>query len=361
MERQVEVVDWEAGSEFHFGCLRAGPEQAHPWTGDEVYGASGRDVLRSLIRLLLSQGVKRMWLPSYFCHEVVEAIEHEIMVDTFPDLPKAGASSLFDNISFESGDALLLVNQWGVRAPAKIDGVQGHGVLVVEDHTHDPWSPWAYHSQADYCVASLRKCLPIPDGGVLWSPGGRRLPVAFPLTLSRQQASHEKLSGMLLKSAYLRNESPEKELYRELLQSGEAQIAKGDPSGMSPLSKSLLKSMDVTWWRTRRLENLSRLDALLESCPLTPISSAKVPVGHVPLGAFFELPSAEKRDELRTHLIQQRIYPAVLWPVEADSRQRLNDERRMSERMLFLHVDGRYAASDIERIADVLCRWSHSA
>jgi hypothetical protein len=41
--------------------------------------------------------------------------------------------------------------------------------LLVEDHSHDPFSPWAVGSSADYAFCSLRKTLPVPDGGLLWS------------------------------------------------------------------------------------------------------------------------------------------------------------------------------------------------
>src|SRR5690606_20086500 len=198
-------------SEFHYGCLPGGAIAQHPWTDQQaVYGGSGRDVMRALIRMLREDGLKRLWLPSYFCHEEVQGIRQEISVETFSDLPLAGTSSPLADIPFTPGDSILVVNHWGVRIAAPLDDPQRHGLVVIEDHTHDPWSAWAYRSQADYCVASLRKCLPIPDGGVLWSPRGRRQPDNLPLTVQRQKASHDKLSGMVLKTAYLQGAFPDK-------------------------------------------------------------------------------------------------------------------------------------------------------
>ncbi len=350
------MSDWEAGSEYHYGCLQGGARPDHPWTKRQVYGGSGRDVMRALLGMLRGKGVERIWLPSYFCQEVVEAIREEFTVATYRDLPVAGTPSSLDELLFAPGDCILFVNHWGVRAAPDFDEPQRQGIVVIEDHTHDPWSAWAYGSRADYCVASLRKCLPIPDGGVVWSPRGEQLPDALSLTPEHQIACHAKLSGMLLKSAYLTGQFLEKDEYRALLQSGEAIMASGVASGISPLSRHLLQCLDVHGWRQRRLDNLEHLTELLKKAEIAPIASSAVPSDQVPLGAVLTLPNAHARDALKNHLIRERIYPAILWPIEAAPT--LVDEQLVSQRMLFIHIDGRYTASDIERIAEAIRRFS---
>jgi hypothetical protein len=70
------------------------------------------------------------------------------------------------------------MNYFGLRTPPDLELPEG--VEVLEDHSHDPVSAWAEQSSADFCLASLRKTLPINDGGALWSPVGHRLPPAPP-------------------------------------------------------------------------------------------------------------------------------------------------------------------------------------
>ena len=73
---------------------------------------------------------------------------------------------------------MLAVNFFGIRkGKAWQDWLSQHkDIILIEDHTHDPFSTWAQQSTAHYAMASLRKTLPIPDGAILWSPQKMSLP-----------------------------------------------------------------------------------------------------------------------------------------------------------------------------------------
>ena len=106
-------------------------------------------------------------------------------------------------IDWRLGDAIFWVNFFGLGIKPPF-GFVPDWVEIIEDHTHDPWSVWAYESTANWCVASLRKTLPLGNGGVLWSPAGHPLPSASPVTPERHTAALEKfLAAMLLKKRYL--------------------------------------------------------------------------------------------------------------------------------------------------------------
>ncbi len=128
-------------------------------------------------------------------------------------------------------------------------------VEIIEDHTHDPYSKWAYNSRSDWCIASLRKTLPIPDGGVLWSPVRNSLPIQAVVTRTRSEASLKKLVGMYLKAAYLVGARTQKEDFRALLTTGEEQIAAGEISGILPWSASLVDRFPIEIWRESRTKN----------------------------------------------------------------------------------------------------------
>ncbi len=69
--------------------------------------------------------------------------------------------------SVRKGDVLFIVNFFGLKAAGDYEKARELGIPVIEDHSHDPWSQWAIHSKADYVLVSLRKTLPIPDGGAI--------------------------------------------------------------------------------------------------------------------------------------------------------------------------------------------------
>jgi hypothetical protein len=200
---------------------------------------SGRDALR----LVVAVGVKerrwrRLWIPDYFCQDVVAALVGTgLALQAYADDPLRQAPDLPDA---RSGDAVLVVNYFGLRE--RVAFPRRDGVELIEDHTHDPESEWARTSTADFCVASLRKTLPLPDGGVLWSPHGHALPPEPSLSAQRRQAAETKLTAMILKAMYLRGHPVEKEVFRCLALQGERALGAAGVSAMSDVARSMLAS-----------------------------------------------------------------------------------------------------------------------
>ena len=57
------------------------------------------------------------------------------------------------------------------------------------------------------------------------------------------------------------------------------------------------------------------------------------------------------REKLRIGLIQNAVYPAVLWNVPETCSKEV---RFMSDCLLSVHCDGRYSESDMEELAGVI-------
>ncbi len=358
MTRIVSLAPpWESGSEFHWGCLSGKSDKIRsPWShGDHILGASGRDVLRLIISHgRANRGWQRIWVPGYLCQEVVSTIvDSGIECVLYPDIPQIGVPTGVSDIDFRPNDVLFLVNHFGVRAAADLDELK---VDVIEDHTHDPWSDWACGSTASYCMASLRKTLPIPDGGVLWSGAGLSLPAQPSLTQSRRLASLQKLAGMALKQKYLAGEIASKDSFRQLYLDGEDHIADGEISGPSSVSLELISHLEVFPWRVKKMENLRLITELLSgNSKLRLLDLSKLPTGQVPLGLLLQLRSEEERNLVRTALIAANIYPAVLWPLELLAVQGVtNAELEFSQTCLSIHVDARYSDDDMHKIATVV-------
>ena len=247
----------------------------------------------------------------------------------------------------------MVVNYLGLRGPELLDGLDlGEAALLV-DHTHDPWSSWAIDGTADYAVASLRKTLPIPDGGVLWSPKGLALPAAPPLTPRRAAAADAKWKAMRLKGHYLAGEVVAEEDFRGLALEGEAAMGEGEVSGIHPATAVRLGDFPVAGWRERRQRNHRALsDALQSLAGLTVLSPRR---DGCPFSGVLVFDKADQRERVQQALVAACCYPSVLWPMDTPALEGVPDAHRMlAERMLSIDCDMRYDAQDMARVAKII-------
>ena len=343
---------WEHGSDFHWLDFQPlGSKPVHPWSGvPSVMFGSGRDALRALLAHgAASLGWKRIFIPSYFCQEVVAAIRTPGMeLNVYLDAP--GEAPLWPQ-GIGPGDTVLVVNFFGLRAEVDSSELRRSGAFVVEDHTHDPWSTWAKSSKADFCVVALRKTLPVPEGGIIWSPCNAVLPVEPVVTSERQWAADTKRAGMLLKSLYLRGHAVAKGDFRDLLIEGEKRIATGVISGMTLATHALIACLPTDHWREQRLINFETLAQVLEvTCAYRVLRPERQ--GCVPFNATVVADTPKQREALRVGLIDRRVYPAVLWSLEMPVVGGIPSAHvDLSRRILSLHCDTRYSEDDLNRVA----------
>lgn len=345
----MRVDRWEHGSDFHY--LPAAGVAKVPWRDATLVG-SGRDAFRVLLAMGRAQGWKRLWCPTYYCQDVVAALLPQgIPLVFYPDLPDATAPRI-DAIDAQPGDAILVVNHFGTRArPPSAPP----GAVIIEDHTHDLLSTWALESDAHYAVASLRKTLPFPDGGVVWSPRGCPLPPEPELRAAHARAALDRLSAMLLKARYLEGEALDKDAYRALAIRGEAGIAASEPSAIVPLSRELLSHAPTVAWRAARSANYSALrDAMGALRDAEPVAMTD---GSVPFAMTLRLASRAHRDRWRGALIDARIYPAILWSLDVPAGPAIPAEAvDFAARSLSIHCDQRYTCAEMVRVAETIRR-----
>ena len=329
---------WEQGSDFHL-ALEVGSSR-HPWSkSPHTLWGSGRDALRALVEWGCStHGWRRILVPSYYCHDVTAKIHDQLEVAIYRHAPMTPNSS---PVEATEGDVVLVVALFGM-APAP--GVVGNGV-VVEDHTHDPLAPWAIRSRAHYAFASLRKTLPLPDGGVLWSPRGLDGPSERGLTLDHDRGTLKRLAAMTLKRHYLSGREVPKAEVRTLAIDGERGIDRGEISAASSFTRSRLPSLPAARWREVRATNLHIFRAALGAVPAVTLLDA-------PFAATLLFDRSEDRDRVRSALIAARIYAAVLWPLDEEHVPGIPPEHvEISRRILSIHCDYRYDRTDMIRIA----------
>lgn len=334
----------EFGSDFHY--IEPAPTGGRK-VGDYFplvrYYADGR---QALIDIYKHQGWSRLWVPEYFCYDVLGSLIAEgVVIKYYNDYPGADDEETIKDIHFTDGDALLRVNYFGLRGYRTNTGLP---VPVVEDHTHDLTGEWAANSDADWCIASLRKSLPIAEGGILWSPKGHVMP-AEPECLDVNEAvADRRWKAMALKTGYLSKDSGSKEVFRKEMIDTEAFFDDAPVSSIDNHTRDYLGCFDVSVWYSLKQRNWQELkDSLSGSFTLLE------PENHncTPFSFTILCESADYRDDFRKRLIDSSIYPAILWDVPLGSSLRVKD---ISSRMLSIHCDGRYSVDDIRHMRTII-------
>lgn len=326
----------EFGSDFHlqedFFSQRASLADIYR---EAVWYASGR---QAIVDLINRNGWRRIWMPEYFCYEVIKSIKKTgVELAYYIDYPFADDDNKVKNIHFKSGDALFRINYFGLRDYRTNNAIS---VPVIEDHSHDLLGHWALYSDADWCIASLRKSLPLAEGGMLWSPKKYALN-DIPSSEENETMSEKRWSAMRMKLKYLNGEKIDKNIYRKIYIETEEYFGKMQPCHISSLDMEYVTKLDINAWYKVKKNNWNTLKLALDGlCILIPEDDFSNPFSLILL-----FNDSEERNRVRANLINRKIYPAILWNVPSDTNFKVKD---FGERMLSIPCDGRYNFEDIE-------------
>ncbi len=337
----------EFGSDFHrydldfcvansqlkkFRCLR--------------FYASGRHAIEAIIK---QEKWKRIWMPAYFCYEVIEYIKSkEIDVILYNDYPLCeNDDEVVRQIPYKEDDVLFRTDYFGLRKWRTNKGIP---VPVIEDHTHGLTTDWAIRSNADWCIASLRKSLPIATGGVLWSPKSKRIPLDLKPTDDCEAIARMRYNAMDLKANYLkanyaseREDSAAKNVFRKDFIDSEQQIDKMKISGIDAKSKQIVNSMNIEELTCSKFENWKIATNLLGD-RFNIIGYDRIDNWN-PFSLILLLNSTDERNALLQYMVKQKIYPAILWRIPENSE--FKEAHDFSDKMLSVHCDNRYNCEEI--------------
>lgn len=340
----------EFGSDFHYiSGFQGKGNTLYDFYPKANYYADGR---QALIHLYQSQGWQRLWMPEYFCHDVIATLEKAglnlMFYQDWPD--NQSDSDTLESIQRKGRllptDAILRVNYYGARKFRSTEKIPV--ATIVEDHTHDLIGDWPIHSTADWCIASLRKTLPIPEGGMLWSPMGLKLPQTSKPSIENEQIAATRLEAMELKARYLSGEAVEKAEFRKGYVDTEEYFDYAPVCALDKSSQVYLKTFNIRNWFNKKRENWELLKDLKKEGMkvITPEM-----MGCYPFSLVLLFDNPDERGRVRKELIERQIYPAVLWNVPDTVS---NEVRRFSQRMLSIHCDGRYSSDDILQMKNII-------
>ena len=248
---------------------------------------------------------------------------------------------------FEDGDVLLRMNYYGMRDKRSNKNIS---VPVIEDHSHDPFGHWALYSDADWCISSLRKSLPLPEGGMMWSPKGHKLFFETSCSKENEQIAATRWEGMEMKAEYLAGVDVNKEEFRKKYIETEEWFDEAEPVEIDRRSRECItKQFDLNLWISAKRQNWKLLKDLInkEHCKILGVEHESCTM----FSMVLLLGNKDKRDALRKQLIVDSVYPAILWNVPETASETSRD---FSNRMLSIHCDGRYSEEDIKQLARIL-------
>lgn len=339
----------EFGSDFHYiEPQGSGDNSLQDFFPSANYYADGRQALIDLYR---SQGWQRLWVPKYFCYDVIESLKEAglelVFYTDYPDYHDDSKTieAIQRKGHFRPTDAILWVNYFGTRSYRDVEKLN---IPVVEDHTHDLIGGWAINSHADWCIASLRKSLPVPEGGMIWSPMGLKLPKQPDSSEENEQIAATRWEAMRLKARYLAGEEVEKAAFRQGFVDTEAYFDRAEVCALDAESQRFLQLFDIRDWYNRKWENWELLRDIKKDGVrvLWPENKGCYPFSLI---MVFEL--EEERNRVRKALIERQVYPTILWSVPPSYYGEIS---QMSGGMLSIHCDARYTKEEILQMKSII-------
>ncbi len=339
----------ELGSEFYLDLsqLEDTGDTVFSYLKDHaaIYTDSGRSAIRLLSPLLHGQ---KILVPEYLCASVTEALPKDCHIIFYPINRhlEIEIEKLEELIQKHQIQWLYLMHYFGVLQPKEIlDRIalwkEKYHLIVIEDTTHSLFTE--KQTVGDYCVGSLRKWFPIPDGGVLYCKKDQRLPQPP----AEKKPASQKVEAMVLKKLFLTEGFECNAKYREIFAREEASFdQQTEIFGISDVSRFLLSHFSVGKLCSQRRKNAAQLMDGLKNLALNGVFN-----GGSLSGVLLAFPVyARQRDGLRGFLMDQRIYCAVHWPIGEDIIYQ--DTIWIGRHILSLPIDQRYGEEEIAYLLD---------
>ena len=321
--------------------------------GDEwltSFFQSGRNAIEVLFREI-AMGASIL-VPDFVCNTVPEAIL------------RAGCTianyHIDDDFSFSAEEVntlladtkiLYIVHFFGRKfSEEEMNAIRqwkNDGITIIEDITMSLYSndPEAF-GFGDYIIGSVRKWLPISDGGFVLS---KTKTFPAPEINSVSLYTYYYQLAQILKKEYI--ESGEKDaalkdtymnLYHESIR---YLFSDYSIAPISPVSLNYILNTQSENSFVKRVENYTYLSDGLRDfrdfiCP-----AIRLKPGYVPFGMVVK---CKKRDELLQYLIQNDIYCNVHWRLDNPAVSAL------SESIMTIPCDERYDKKDMDRILQVI-------
>lgn len=318
---------------------------------ETIYTDSGRSAIRFLT---MGADKGKALLPEYICQSVIDCFAGGYEIEYYRlnerlEIDEEDIGRRLDN----SVRVVYIMHYFGWMQGRDIlefirERQQDYHYTILEDVTHCFLT--CRESIGDYQICSLRKWVPVPDGGVVYSKNN-----TFSGRDIRQEPDSSAITeAMLLKYMYIHNGIDCNSIYRNRFEHRERTLDQQTQIyHISEMSSILLLCFDVDVISHRRKENWNYIYNALKHTPLMPLNDSCAD-GFVP----FTFPVlAGDRDRLRNYLMEHNIYCAVHWPIKTKEQKSFDTSRYISEHILSLPIDQRYGPEELDYMLKVIASY----
>lgn len=287
---------------------------------------TGRNCLEYILR---ARGYHRVYLPFYLCDVLLEpfkklGVEYDFYhVNDQMELAQA--------VSLNDGEALLYINYYGLKQNyvSALSSIYGNRLIV--DNTQ---AFFAQPIDGIDTFYSCRKFFGVANGAYLYSEV--QLDTEF-----EQSRSWDRMAYLLKRI----DVSPES-AYRDFQAQDEA-LVNNPIRTMSRLTHRIMISIDYETVAQRRRQNYLFLDNALKykNGISLPLADDAVPMVY---------PFLTDDEDLRQHLIDNRIFVAQYWPNVLESCENNSYEYIITKQLMPLPIDQRYNEEDMKRIIELI-------
>lgn len=294
--------------------------------------------------LLQSITHKTIALPDYLCESIVGCFPDSSKV--YYPVDESLHIQRLDSIPWDTIDVFYLLHYFGSLQSENslnyiLEKKRECGFAIIEDTTHSIFTK--KQTIGDYCICSLRKWFPIPDGGVLYSK--QNLNQEHYNKLSHAHSDH--IDGMVLKSLYLSGRVKDKDAFRKILVSAEEQLDQQNSIyKISAISEFILKCQSVKENTTIRRQNYDALKKAVGNL-LPEVQNREE--SEVP---FIYVTKLAKRNELRAYLTSNQVYCPVHWPIPETWQSKT--AVALSEKLISIPIDQRYGIDEVMSTAQIV-------
>lgn len=304
----------------------------------------GRDAIRLIAKNLKSNVVL---LPSFCCESMISPfqdcnkeiryykIKSDFSIDTDDLIKKADCDC-----------SILIMNYFGLNKTDKIINeirLLSFNVEIIEDFTHIALDIVdLFNYQVDYYVCSMRKWMPIVEGGIIITNKN----LGKINYWENNKFSENRKKGFSIKNKFLNfvKDDLNKNEYRRLFDEADLSLS-NDKRIMQASDESVkyLQRINYLEIYRQRSNNYSILYDMLKEfdCLLPKIETCPF---NFPVNVF-------NRNNVQKNLSNDNLYLQVIWPINDKQKECCKEAFYISEHILCIPIDQRYNSNDMMQIS----------
>ena len=294
----------------------------------------------------------KILLPEFICESVIKCFHRENIL--FYKIKKNFIIDMEDlkNKINRSVSVIFFAHYFGSCQPECIrkelrEIAYKRKILLVEDATQSLFS--LRNITGDFLVASVRKWLPVPMGGLICSEKY----TFSDLSALKKNQDNERACGMILKDMFLRGKLESNTIYRKIFSECESKLdEQKEVYRISDFAKYIISCNDIKSIVSRRKMNYKALSEGLQKQNI--MAAVSLSVDECPLAFTLRVPD---RDKFRKYLMEHRIYCAVHWPFDGICGEEREQARKNGDELISLPIDQRYGIEHMEYLIKIIKRY----